>query len=346
MSSIPGATLRRVATIAIVFGAVFLGRAFVASAAEPDRHGYWQQGGIGAVGAPAVDVPAGGLLVSKGLADEAAVSAVARRVASGSVTSVVLVATESGGEGGVRACPATSAWSAPDGAGAWTDRPTHDCEMASVVGVNEGNTWRFDVGDLVADGVLDLVFVPTDSVAPFSIAFEAPSASTVQVTSSTPPVPPTPQAGPTEGSSLGAGAPPATFAPAPSSGFDPSPPAFAPTGSPPVDVAADSAPSATSIDGPTEIATPAADLGDVVGAASGPSGAALAVVTMTALATAGVWIRRRAHASAELAATHPLAGVPSLAGDSVRSAGRALVDDDSAGNVDQPAADVAMEMAR
>lgn len=115
---------------------------------------------------PPDDVPEGGLMVEGSGGDEfGAVAAVRYSGAEGATRFVLEVADEDVAADEVAAivaCPAAESWTGSDEPGAWDDRPEGDCEAGEAQGVRDGatGTWRFDVGPLVEDGVLDVVLQP------------------------------------------------------------------------------------------------------------------------------------------------------------------------------------------
>jgi hypothetical protein len=208
----------RLARWGVGAAALAVGLAAAPAGAEPvDESGYWWrfQAVSGGPLAPS-GVSEGQLHVAADAVGTAAVAAV-RAAVDGEVDALVLVEAASSGAPDLRACP-TSGWTAPEGAGAYGERPSDEqCASASVAGVRTDGTWTFAVGGFVVDGVLDVLIVPGTEAQ--SVTFEAPGDGAVVVpaapppttTSARPPVAAQPATG-------GVALPPVT-APAPSSGL-------------------------------------------------------------------------------------------------------------------------------
>ena len=194
--------------------------------AEPaDESGYWWrfQAVPGSPLAPS-GVSEGQLHVAADALGTAAVAAV-RAAVDGEVDALVLVEAASSGAPDLRACP-TSGWTAPEGAGAYEERPSDEqCASTSVAGVRDDGTWTFAVGGFVVDGVLDVIIVPGEQAQ--SVTFDAPGDGAVAVPAAPPPTTaPTPRPTTVAPATGGVALPPVT-APAPSSGL-----AAPPTGEP------------------------------------------------------------------------------------------------------------------
>lgn len=129
--------------------------------------GWWWIFQDGPMELPAPEtVPEGGLMVQGAFDDEAGAVAAVRYANAGGATRLELEVTDedlvADEVAAILACPAADAWTGADEPGRWEDRPEADCEAGEVQGVRVGpmGVWRFDVGPLVEDGVLDIVLTP------------------------------------------------------------------------------------------------------------------------------------------------------------------------------------------
>lgn len=197
---------RRLATAAAltVIGVAALSAWDGASAAAPDKFGWWDVGNAGAVAAPAPpDVPAKGLYVENGFDGPTAISALTFAVPEGAQAGTLTLQTA--GSPVITsppvACPLTaqSEGYQPAEDGAWSARPAYDC-TAKVTGTvsSDKKTVTFTVGKLVHDGVLAIALVAGGSAD--RVPFEAPPATALALTGAADgsgPVPDTPVAGAT-----------------------------------------------------------------------------------------------------------------------------------------------------
>ncbi|MEW6476922.1 MAG: hypothetical protein AB1679_32090, partial [Actinomycetota bacterium] len=165
--------------------AALLADARPAIAHAPAATGWWWIGNqsprpLPEVAALRPETPDGGLYVAGNPAGEEAVSALRFQVLP-SVTDARLELRAAGSSGtpGLQACRVTSAWS-PAVGGRWEERPAYDCSTAVRAAASEdGRTFSFEVGPLVAGPVFDVVITaaPTDPAGRpplFQVAFEAP----------------------------------------------------------------------------------------------------------------------------------------------------------------------------
>jgi len=157
-----------------------------ASAAAPDKFGWWDVGNAGAVAAPAPpDVPAKGLYVENGFNGPTAISALTFAVPSGAQVGGLTLQTA--GSPVITsppvACPLTSQAQGyqPAEDGAWSAHPAYDC-TTKVVGVvsSDQKTVTFSVGRFVHDGVLAIALLAGGSAD--RVPFATPAATALAVT--------------------------------------------------------------------------------------------------------------------------------------------------------------------
>ena len=189
---------RAPAVVGLVVGAflmVFGAPVGAVDAASIDDVGWWartnQAPGLGAVVAPP-DVPAGQLLV-EGTAEGATAIAALRATlpeGTGSPILTLTAASEVSGETALLlACQSGSGWTGAH-AGEWASKPSPDCSQ-SVQGIraDDGSSWTFPLGALQFGDQIDVVLTPgVDPAVPaplngsaFRIAFEQPSAASIEV---------------------------------------------------------------------------------------------------------------------------------------------------------------------
>lgn len=153
-----------------------------APATEPTATAWWWRGSRAGVVTPAPNVPDGGLWVATEVRDAVAVSAIR---SPAKVTRLQLAVADVTGTPAVRACPVEKGWK-PVVAGTWEDRPDAFCQDGQADGSlsADGATMTFAVATL---GVRELILVPAEGAAPFSITFDKPDdeaiASAAPVTS-------------------------------------------------------------------------------------------------------------------------------------------------------------------
>lgn len=180
---------------ALAWGAIALP---AVGASELDDHGWWWRLQGGTELPPPPWVPEDGLAVAQDVEGPAAIAAVRYELDEDVVTATLtlqVAGEQGGGTAVIRACPARARWRGAQ-AGTWEHRPSADCEAGQVSGErdDEGETWTFDVGLLVDDGLLNIVLTPGDEVdgpddapalpglpeqqevqaPPFQVAFEPP----------------------------------------------------------------------------------------------------------------------------------------------------------------------------
>lgn len=256
---------RGVIGVTLIAGALAL-VSVPSGAQRPSATGWWSKSQTGVVAVRNPAVPAGGLYVAGDRTGPFSVSALRFEVPPGATPGGIALAVErNGGTPAVRACPATSAWSATDG-GPLADAPTADCESASIPGIPspDGKRLLFEAGPLVRNGVLDVVLVPVVD-ASFHVFFGPTDDGTLVVfTPDAPYAPPATDPVPTvEEPEVVVATVTAEeiVAPAP---LDPSPP--------PVEVAAAEATAMAPVAAPVAEQAPADDEGDPVAAVPLPDG--------------------------------------------------------------------------
>lgn len=146
-----------------------------APATEPQATAWWWRGSRAGVVAPAPNVPDGGLWVATEVRDAVAVSAV--RAPAG-MTRLQLAVADVTGTPAVRACPVEKGWK-PVAAGTWEDRPDAFCDDGQVDGAlsADGATMTFAVAAL---GVRELILIPAEGAAPFSVTFDKPGTNAIE----------------------------------------------------------------------------------------------------------------------------------------------------------------------
>lgn len=172
-------TRSRVAALAILV--VVTTTAGGAGADAPDTVGWWwrAQTGAGPALPPPVVVPDGGLWVANDPTGPMAVAALRFRVGDQRAGALTLTAADVQGTPIVVACPAAAPWTKAE-AGPWASRPLAACADAPVPATIDGATFRWDIGGLARDGVVDVVLVPNPGT--FSVAFDPPGPDTLATT--------------------------------------------------------------------------------------------------------------------------------------------------------------------
>lgn len=138
-------------------------------------------------GAPNPAVPDGGLWVANDPTGAVAISALRYRGDIGAGELTLVFAPGSTTAGPLVACPALSDFE-PGPGGAWRDRPAHDCDRVAMSGrlSSDGTEVRFTIpqGFLpFGERVLDIVVLPDpNSGDPFSVTFEKPDETSLDVT--------------------------------------------------------------------------------------------------------------------------------------------------------------------
>jgi hypothetical protein len=136
---------------------------------------------------PNPGVPEGGLWVANDPTGAIALSALRYRGDIGAGELLLRFASGSTPAGSVVACPALSEFS-PGPAQPWGDRPAHDCARLSLGGrvTADGTGMQFTIPQgfvPFGERVLDIVILPDPSSGdPFSLFFEAPDESSLEVT--------------------------------------------------------------------------------------------------------------------------------------------------------------------
>ncbi|HEX9682899.1 MAG TPA: hypothetical protein VGA13_07445 [Acidimicrobiales bacterium] len=192
-------TGRRVAAAVLLVAALVLGAWPTHShAAFRQKQGWWWRAQTGLVDLPAPEsVPSGGVAVGRTVDGPSAIAAAAFEL-SADETAPVLALTVAGDVAGdaaaLVACPPEQPW-APAASGAWSERPSLDCDSGHVDGVRtaDGAQWIFDLSTITHSGILDVVIAPSTDSAPFELTFEAitsESLTTVRVVPTTAPPPP------------------------------------------------------------------------------------------------------------------------------------------------------------
>jgi hypothetical protein len=179
-----------------------------ASGAELDAYGWWNRNqalpvegdptGLGLTTVPTVPapptVPADGLYVSNDASGPAAIAAV-RHLLGGQGSGVLTLELAEGstltGAEEIVGCPVLGGFEAAQN-GRWDAAPAYDPEACTVVPVasEDGSALAFDVPATFASslGDISLLVAPAPgSVAPFSLAFAAPTSASFAVTSVTAP---------------------------------------------------------------------------------------------------------------------------------------------------------------
>jgi hypothetical protein len=176
---------RWLGALAVVVAVPWAG-AVGASAASPDRVGWWYKAVAdpalaGVVPAPP-NVPSGGLYVANDPSGPAAVAAVAF-TGSGQATLTLAAAGQPGfsAETPIAACPSATVWT-PSSAGAWAERPEYDCDRRKVDGTPAADgttiTWQLPADLADAEHTFNVVLVPQGQV-PFQVALAPPGEDAV-----------------------------------------------------------------------------------------------------------------------------------------------------------------------
>ena len=138
-------------------------------------------------GTPNPSVPEGGLWVANDPTGPAAISAIRYRGDIGEAELTLKFAPGGTIIGPVVACPALSGFE-PGPAGAWRDRPAHDCKRMALSGrtLPDGSGLQFTIPQGFApfgERVIDIIILPaTNSGDPFSLYFEKPGEDSLVVT--------------------------------------------------------------------------------------------------------------------------------------------------------------------
>lgn len=136
---------------------------------------------------PNPGVPEGGLWVANDPTGPVAISALRYRGDIGAGELLLRFAGGSTTTGPVVACPALSEFE-PGPAQPWGDRPAHDCDRLSLTGrlAPDGTGMQFTIPQgfvPFGERVLDIVILPAPTSGdPFSLFFEAPDESSLEVT--------------------------------------------------------------------------------------------------------------------------------------------------------------------
>lgn len=194
MSHRPSGRARRLLVVVLLVPAVLGIGAGDAAAADLKDKGWWNRLNTGSpLPAPTPPVPEGGLRVGGGLDGPTAVAAVRFAVAEGEASSTLTleIATETGGDEAVLlACANDRKWT-PVENGPFPARPKDLCDQGNAVGKREGMSFTFEVGQLVDDGVLDVVLVPGKAEgggfgSTFELAFAPPTSASLGAASASP----------------------------------------------------------------------------------------------------------------------------------------------------------------
>ena len=278
---------RRSLAAALVLGGVALAAWLSAPAPRvwadsPAAYGWWYEANAGLAVAPPSPpgAPADGLYVANGVSGPTAIAALTIPVPSGAAMGplVLHVAGNPLMTQPPVACPLRSSFKPAEG-GAWSDRPTYDCNQAQKVATVDAakTTATFDASPFLHDGAVAVVILaggPTDQVG-----FTKPDAGTLPV-SNEPGATPGGGALPGDGGSSALVPPPLAqpteSTPLPFPGESAAPPVLSTPGNPAV--AAGPGPQAAAVPGPTgavpaRVAVPApsgwrARVGEVLGAAA------------------------------------------------------------------------------
>jgi hypothetical protein len=169
---------RRSLVGAVVLGVVALAAWLSAPAprswaAAPTVYGWWNEANAGLPVPPPAPpgVPADGLYVANGVSGPTAIAALTIAVPSGAAMGP-LVLHVSGSPLMVQppvACPLRGPFKPAEG-GAWSDRPTYDCNQAQKVGTVDSAKTKvsFDASPFLRDGAVAIAILaggPTDQVA-------------------------------------------------------------------------------------------------------------------------------------------------------------------------------------
>ena len=285
--------------------------AAVAYAEAADATGWWWRAQTGrgpSLPAPP-NVPEESLFVMSDPSGEQAIAAVAVQRPDAVVTDLIFEVSDRRGTAQLVACPAKGKWE-PAAAGPWAERPTPDCELASVAGViaDDGATVTFPLTGtgLGDDGSVDMVITGA-SGATFSAVLSASDGGPIVTRPAAPTAAPTAPASEEEPSF-----PAETPSAAPAGGFDddasfPSGGFAAPIGG----VAAGD------LEDPTEdiAASAPTPVRPAAGVEVEPfSGERAPLALVAAALVVGAWVLR-SRAAVAGSASHPLAGPLVFAGD-------------------------------
>ncbi|HET6909092.1 MAG TPA: hypothetical protein VFH54_07125 [Mycobacteriales bacterium] len=278
------------ATVVFALGTAVVSTAWTTAAADaPMKYGWWSATNAGTPFTPPAppDVPAKGLYVANSVSGPSAIAALTFNIPSGAtVGALTLVATGNPVMSSPPlACeiPASGQGYTPAEGGAWSAKPAYDCKAGQVTGTagSDGKTLTFPVAPFAKSGSLSVAIVAVGQAD--RIPFNAPTASALAITTSSPSV------GGGAGAPIGSGVPGsgATGSGAGAAGANapaaPAPPAAgaavagaAPSAGMPPAVASPQQTQAATTTGSTQGAAPAAS--------STPSGARINAATILGLA--------------------------------------------------------------
>lgn len=174
--------LRLLGAVLMMSSGVVMAWPVDAGATAPSAKSWWyrpqQSGTPVAIPAPPV-VPADGLYVAQGPAEEnVAIAAVEYAVAGPGPSTLKLTAAPGGaGTVAVTACPVSDGFTPGVQAGPWAEAPAYNCTAGTVDGVVEGTTITFALTpEFVAAGntAVQAILVPTPGSAPFQIPIAPP----------------------------------------------------------------------------------------------------------------------------------------------------------------------------
>ncbi len=170
--------------------------ASAATASSIDDTGWWSRANQDAtLGAALVfpDVAAGQLLVEGTPEGATAIAALRATLPEGTGRPVLTLhaASSAGGDTAVLlACQAGSGWTGAHG-GAWSAKPSPDCDTSVQGEPGDGDTWTFDLAALQFDDQINVVLVPGldpngggQAGSTFRIVFDRPSESSIEVSES------------------------------------------------------------------------------------------------------------------------------------------------------------------
>lgn len=272
--------MRRLAVFIAACWLLVVWSAAAASAAAPNKDGWWNETNVGlGFSAAPPEVPSGGLYIQNGFSGPVAISALTFTVPAGHTAgSLTLEVT---GNPVITsppiACPLTAAGRnyKPAQDGVWADRPAYDCSAKVTATVARGNSSvSFAAGSLLRDGTVAIAVLAGGAAD--QIAFDPPGPNSLAVTAagtSTAAAPPAPAA---SGAPAPAGSPvgiPAT-SPTPPAASVASPPAATGASSPPDATfgalpSSGSSPAAAPATAPNESGAPASSSGAVPASQTG-----------------------------------------------------------------------------
>ncbi|HEU5085756.1 MAG TPA: hypothetical protein VFU14_20610 [Acidimicrobiales bacterium] len=209
-----------------------------AAQGEAPEVGWWTVNQIAGlpIGRAAL-VPPGGSQVASGSDGPVSVAAVRFPAGGGATYEVGIELGSDADTATVVACPIVEAWE-PVSGGPLADAPAWDCTLGEATGTIDPDaatvTWQLPA-ELVRDGVLDVILVPTDGGASFTLTMSAPADDAV--TPSSEPAPTTTSSLPQAGAPTGPTATTSPPGPTPVPVRVPAPalaPGAAPTSSAPV----------------------------------------------------------------------------------------------------------------